>query len=76
MCFMNSPEAPPPPPPPPQAPPVLDQEAPQLSNADETGTYLDRRAAGLKKYKISKRDAYTADNNKIGGMSKQTKSNF
>lgn len=76
MCFMSSPKEPPPPPPPPQAPPVLEQEAPKLSQVDENSNYLDKRAAGFKQYKIDKRNAYTSDANKLGGMVKQSKSNY
>jgi len=75
MCMMNSPEAPPPPPPPPSAPPVLEQEAPKLSGADESGTTLDRRSKGMKSYKISKRNNMTKDTNKLGGMVQQNNTN-
>lgn len=68
MCMMNSPEAPPPPPPPPQAPPVLEQEAPKLSDASEDGSTLDRRSRGMKNYKIESRNKMTSDKNKLGGM--------
>lgn len=68
MCFMNSPEAPPPPPPPPAAPPVLDQAAPQLSNADEQNTYLNRRSQGFKAYKIERQNQRLDRSNRIGGI--------
>ena len=76
MCFMSSPKEPPPPPPPPQAPPVLEQEAPKLSEFDEDANYLDKKSSGFKDYKIQKMKNYTKDTNKLGGMVQQTKSNF
>lgn len=68
MCFMSSPTPPPPPAPPPAAPPVLEQEAPKLSNMSEDGDTLRRRSRGMKSYKISRRNSYTSDSNKLGGM--------
>lgn len=76
MCFMSSPKEPPPPPPPPQAPPVLEQEAPKLSEFDEDANYLDKKSSGFKDYKIQKMKNYTKDTNKLGGMVQQSKSNF
>lgn len=75
MCFMQSPTPPPPPPPPPQAPPVLEQEAPKLSGSGEDGNTLSRRARGMKSYKISKRNNYTSDKNKLGGMVQKQNTN-
>ena len=75
MCFMNSPKDPPPPPPPPAAPPTLDQEVPKLSDANEDQSGLDRRSQGFKAYKINKRNQYTSDSNKLGGMVQTTKTN-
>lgn len=75
MCFMNSPTPPPPPAPPPAAPPVLEQEVPALSNMSEEGDTLTRRSRGMKSYKISKRNNYTSDKNKLGGMLQKSKSN-
>lgn len=68
MCMMKSPQAPEPPPPPPQAPLVLEQEAPKLSDASEDGNTLDRRSRGMKNYKITARNKMTSDKNKLGGM--------
>lgn len=68
MCFMSAPKAPPPPPPPPAAPPVLDQDVPQLSDADEAASGLSRRSQGFKSYRIDKRNQYTSDGNKLGGL--------
>jgi hypothetical protein len=68
MCFMSSPKAPPPPPPPPSAPPVLEQDVPKLSDADEDASGLSARSKGFKAYRINKRDQYTSDSNKLGGM--------
>lgn len=68
MCFMSTPEAPPPPPPPPAAPPVLDQEAPKLSEANDQSNYLDKRAQGFKAYKINRRSALLDRSNRIGGI--------
>ena len=76
MCFMqNAPEPPPPPPPPPQAPPVLEQEAPKLSEASEDGTTLDRRSRGFKSYKIQSRNNMIKDTNKLGGMVQNSNTN-
>ena len=76
MCFMqDAPEPPPPPPPPPQAPPVLEQEAPKLSEASEDGTTLDRRSRGFKSYKIKARNNMTKDTNKLGGMVQKSNTN-
>lgn len=76
MCFFNPPDPvqPEPPAPPPAAPAVLEQEAPALSKMNEDGTALSRRAKGMKSYKISKRNKYTSDTNKLGGMP-QTQNN-
>ena len=68
MCMMKSPAAAPPPPPPPEAPPVLEQDAPSLSDANEDGRKLDKRAAGFKSYKIDKRNKYMSDGNKLGNI--------
>lgn len=69
MCFMSSkPAAPPPPPPPPPAPPVLEQEAPKLSETNEQASTLDRRASGLKAYKIDRRNNLMDRSNRIGGI--------
>lgn len=65
---MSTPEAPPPPPPPPAAPPVLDQEAPKLSEASDQGNYLDRRARGFQAYKIDRRNSFLDKSNRIGGI--------
>jgi hypothetical protein len=75
MCFMNSPTPPPPPPPPPAAPPVLEQEAPKLSGSGGDGNILSRRSRGMKSYKISKRNSYTSDTNKLGGMVQKQNTN-
>lgn len=76
MCFMqDAPEPPPPPPPPPQAPPVLEQEAPKLSEGSEDGTTLDRRSRGFKSYKIQARNKMTSDTNKLGGMVQKNNTN-
>lgn len=76
MCMMNSPEAPPPPPPPPAAPPVLEQEVPKLSDADENQSNLSKRSQGFKAYKIGKRNQYTSDANKLGGIKMGSKTNY
>lgn len=68
MCFMSTPEAPPPPPPPPAAPPVLDQSTPKLSEANDQGNYLDKRAQGFKAYKIDRRNTLMDRSNRIGGI--------
>lgn len=77
MCFFQppAPVQPEPPAPPPAAPPVLEQEAPKLSDMNEDGDTLTRRSRGMKSYKISKRNQYTSDKNKLGGMIQNSKSN-
>jgi hypothetical protein len=34
----------------------------------EDGDTLRRRSSGMKRYKISRRNSYTSDSNKLGGM--------
>ena len=72
MCLMNSPTPPPPPPPPPAAPPVLEQDAPKISDTNE-GYGLSGKARGLKNYKINKRNKMTSDSTKLGGSVQKSK---
>jgi hypothetical protein len=74
MCFSSKPTPPPPPPPPPQAPQVLEQDAPKLSDTDE-GSGLNAKSRGFKNYKINKRNKMIDDRNKLGGVMQTPKSN-
>ena len=75
MCFGGSKSTPPPPPPPPppMAPPVLEQEAPELAADTVTGEAkeLNKRRRGTSKYKnkINKGNS----GNGLGGVKKIVK---
>lgn len=64
MCFMSQPKTPTPPPPP-AAPPMLEQEAPKLSEASDESEMINSRAAGLRNYKIERRNRHFAGNNPL-----------